>query len=44
MKEKMRDRFPESQQWEDGAGISSHSFCLASLQLASSMENEDAFE
>lgn len=28
----------------DGAGISRHPFCLASLLLASSMENEDAFE
>lgn len=43
-KEKTRDPFPEGQEWEGGAGISSHSFCLASLQLASYMENEDAFE
>lgn len=43
-KEKTRDPFPERQEWEGGAGISSHSFCLASLQLASFMENEDAFE
>lgn len=43
-RKKTRDPFPERQEWEGGAGISSHSFRLASLQLASYMENEDAFE
>lgn len=39
MREKTRSDFKDGR-----AGISSHTFCLASLLLASSMENEDAFE
>ena len=42
MREKTRTDFKDGRAG-DGAGIPSRPFCLASLLLASSMENEDAF-